>query len=106
MGNALGVVHQLLQGGAGFRAPQTQCGDLLGLVDELHITQRHLVAHALHPNIIAMTRITAADDPEAVFGKTHNRQVRVNTASVVEKVRVYALAHRRIGAHFGHRTKL
>ena len=106
MGDALGVVHELLQGGAGFRAPQTQCGNLLGLVDERHITQRKLVAHALHPNIIPMPRITATNDPEAVFGKTDNRQVRVDTASLIEKVRVNALANRGIGADFGYRTEL
>ena len=106
MGDAFGVVHELLQGGTSFRAPQTQRGNLLGLVDERHITQRELVAHALHPNIIPMPRITATNDPEAVLSKTDNRQVRVNTAGLIEKVSVNALANRSIGADFGHRAKL
>ena len=73
MGDALGIIHKFLQRGSGFRSPKAQRGNLLGLVDERHITQRQLVAHPLHPNVIPMSRITAANNPKAVLGETDNR---------------------------------
>ena len=73
MGDALGIIHQFLQRGAGFGAPKTQRRNLFGLIDKGHITQRELVAHALHPNIVTMPRITATDDPKTVLCEANNR---------------------------------
>ena len=102
MRDAVGVIHQLLQSSPCFRTPQTQGGDLLGLVDKLHLGEAHLVDHALHPHIVAMAGVTAADHAEAVLGQAHNREIRMDTAGAVEEVGVNTFTDRRVGTDLGH----
>ena len=106
MRNAIGVVHQVLKSSPRFGAPQTQRGNLFGLVHELHLGETHLVDHALHPHVVAVTGIATTDHTEAVLRQAHDRQIRVNAARAVEEVRVHALANRRVGTDLGHRAKL
>ena len=106
MRDTVRVVHQLLQGSPRFGAPQTQRGDLFGLVHELHLGEAHLVDHALHPHVVAVTRVATADHTEAVLRQAHNRQIRVNASRAVEEVRINPLPNRRVGTDLGHRAKL
>ena len=106
IGNAIGVIHELGERGPRIGSPKTQCCEVFAAVMERDVRETFPVAHVTHPDVVAVTGVSAADDAEAVLCQSDDGEVGANTPLMIKEVGVNTFPNSGIGAHLCYRQIL